>query len=312
MCTSRAPALEHHLHDLLRGRAAHDAVVDQHDAIAAHGAGVGRVLELDAELADALLGLDEGAADVVVADDAELERDAALLRIADGGGHAGIGDRDDHVGLGRRFARQLRAHLLAHVVHVAAADDGVGPREVDVLEDARPRRAPGEGPMALDAVGGDGDDFAVLDLAHELGADDVERAGLRRQHLGLAQLPSTSGRMPMGSRAPISMSLVRHDEGVGALDLQQRLDEALDDAPALRAGDEVQDDLGVGGRLADGARGDQLAPQRQRVGQVAVVGDGKAAGIEIGEQRLHVAQDGVAGGRVAVVAERRCGPSGGR
>ena len=38
------------------------------------------MLELDAELADALLGLDEGAADVVVADDAELEGDAALLR----------------------------------------------------------------------------------------------------------------------------------------------------------------------------------------------------------------------------------------
>ena len=110
--------------------------------------------------------------------------------------------------------------------------------------------------------------------------------------------------MPIGSRAPISMSLVRQTQRVGALDLPQRLDEPLDDAPALRARDQVQDDLGVGGRLADGARGDELAPQRQRVGEVAVVGDGEAAGVEIGEQRLHVAQDGVAGGRVAVVAER--------
>ena len=47
----------------------------------------------------------------------------------------------------------------------------------------------------------------------------------------------------------------------------------------------------------------ELAAQRQRVGEVAVVGDGEAAGVEIGEQRLHVAQDGVAGGGVAVVAE---------
>ena len=30
----------------------------------------------------------------------------------------------------------------------------------------------------------------------------------------------------------------------------------------------------------------------------------EAAGVEVGEQRLHVAQDGVAGGGVAVVAER--------
>ena len=48
----------------------------------------------------------------------------------------------------------------------------------------------------------------------------------------------------------------------------------------------------------------EVAPQRQRVGQVAVVGDREAAGVEVGEQRLHVAQDGVAGGGVAVVAER--------
>ena len=56
-----------------------------------------------------------------------------------------VGDRDDHVGLGRRLARELRAHLLAQVVDVAAADDGVGPGEVDVLEDAGPRRALGKG-----------------------------------------------------------------------------------------------------------------------------------------------------------------------
>ncbi len=46
------------------------------------------MLELDAELADALLGLDEGAADVVVADDAEFERNFALRRITDCGGNA--------------------------------------------------------------------------------------------------------------------------------------------------------------------------------------------------------------------------------
>jgi hypothetical protein len=51
----------------------------------------------------------------------------------------------------------------------------------------------------------------------------------------------------------------------------------------------VQDDLGVGGGLADGAGGDEILAQGQGVGEVAVVGDGKAAGIDVGEQRLHVA-----------------------
>ncbi len=52
------------------------------------------MLQLDAELADALLRLDEGASDVVIADDAELERNVALLAEADRGRDArspGIG-----------------------------------------------------------------------------------------------------------------------------------------------------------------------------------------------------------------------------
>ena len=49
----------------------------------------------------------------------------------------------------------------------------------------------------------------------------------------------------------------------------------------------------------------QLVAQREEVGQVAVVGDREAAGIEIGEHRLHVAQDGLAGGGVARMADGR-------
>ena len=71
-----------------------------------------------------------------------------------------------------------------------------------------------------------------------------------------------------------------------------------------RARQEVQDDLGVGGRLEDGARRDQLAPERQRIGEIAVVGDGEAAGIDVGEERLHVLERRLAGRRVAVVADR--------
>ena len=44
--------------------------------------------------------------------------------------------------------------------------------------------------------------------------------------------------------------------------------------------------------------------KRQPVGEIAVMADGKAAGIELGEQRLHVAQDGLAGGGIADMADR--------
>ena len=55
----------------------------------------------------------------------------------------------------------------------------------------------------------------------------------------------------------------------------------------------------------------QMAPEEMRsrrsvsaLVRLPLWADGEAAGVEIGEQRLHVAQDGVAGGGVAVVAER--------
>ena len=110
-------------------------------ALAADDAGVGRMLELDAELADALLGLDEGAADVVIADDAEFERNAALLAkpMAAGTPESGIGTMTSASAGASRAS--CDAHLLADVVDAAAADDAVGAGEVDVLEDAGPRRA---------------------------------------------------------------------------------------------------------------------------------------------------------------------------
>src|SRR5262245_51806001 len=61
----------------------------------------------------------------------------------------------------------------------------------------------------------------------------------------------------------------------------------------------MEDDLGVGGRLHQRAVTHQLPAQRQSVGEIAVVADGEAAAVELGEQRLHVAQDGLAGGRIA-------------
>ena len=242
--------------------------------------------------------------DVVIADDAEFERRAALLRVSDGGGHAGVRNGDDHIRRRGRFAGKLRPHLLADVIDVVATDDGVGPGEVDVLEDAGPRRPLRKRPVALDAAGGDGDDLAVLDLAHEFRADDVECAGFRCQHVSASELAehqwADADRVARTDQHVVGQAHQR----IGALDLHQRIDEPLDDTAALGARDEMQDHLGIGRRLADRAGRNELPPQRQRVREVAVVGDGEAAGVEVGEQRLHVAQNGVAGGRIAVMTER--------
>ena len=94
----------------------------------------------------------------------------------------------------------------------------------------------------------------------------------------------------------------RHQR-VAALDRLQGVDEAVDEPRLPRAGDQVEDHLGVRGRLEDRAVADQVAADRQEVGQVAVVGEGDAAAFQVGEHRLDVAEERAAGGGIAGVAD---------
>ncbi len=120
------PSRSDHLDDLLAGGAAHDRVIDQDHALALQHRAVGGVFQLHAEVADVVGRLDEGAADIVVADDAEFERDAALLRVAHRGGDAGIGDRDDDVGRDIGLEGEFGADALAGVVDRHALHHRIG------------------------------------------------------------------------------------------------------------------------------------------------------------------------------------------
>ena len=86
--------------------------------------------------------------------------------------------------------------------------------------------------MALDTIGGDGDNFAVLDLAHELGADDVECAGLRRQHIAAADviIPIPDSGVPAAigyareSGIPFELGIIRnHYVGRTFIEPEQRI-----------------------------------------------------------------------------------------
>ncbi|MEY9414719.1 hypothetical protein ABIF69_001161 [Bradyrhizobium japonicum] len=147
------------------------------------------------------------------------------------------------------------------------------------------------------------DDFAGLDVANEARADDVERAGLRGQDRATVELAEHQRADAAWIARADQLLVGQRNQRIGALDLAQGVDVALDEAAAPGARDEMQDHLGVGGRLHHRAVLHELAAQRQAVGEVAVVGDRKAAGIELGEQRLHVAKDGGAGGGVADMAD---------
>ena len=108
------------------------------------------------------------------------------------------------------------------------------------------------------------DDLAVLDVADESRADDVERAGLGGEDRAAVEFAEHQ-RADAERIARADQLLVgQRDQRIGALDLAQRLDEALDEAAAARARDEVQDDFGVGGRLADRAVARRVARRSVR------------------------------------------------
>ena len=159
--------------------------------------------------------------------------------------------------------------------------------------------------MRVRALVVEDDDFAILDVAHIFRADDVERAGFRGQDR--AAVERAHHQRPDAERVARADQLLvgEADEGIGAFQRAQPVDEAVDEARFARARDQMQDHLGVGGRLHDRALVHEFAPQRQAVGQIAVMADGEAERIEFGEERLHVAQQRLAGGGIADMADRR-------
>src|SRR4051794_40858931 len=116
------PGLTQHAHDRPLRVAAHDRVVDDDDPLAGDRRAQWVELEPNAELADGVGRLDEGAADVRVLHQAGAVGNTGALREADRSRSAALRHRDDQVGIDRRLAREPTAHLDARLVHRAAGD----------------------------------------------------------------------------------------------------------------------------------------------------------------------------------------------
>ena len=61
----------------------------------------------------------------------------------------------------------------------------------------------------------------------------------------------------------------------------------------------MEDDFGIGRRLADRAGADEFLAQGQAIREIAVVRHREAAALQFGEERLHVAHHGFASRRIA-------------
>ena len=304
--------LAQHPHDGALGVAADDRVVDDHKALALDDVAQRVQLQPDAQLPDGLRGLDEGAPDVGVLDQALRERDAAGLRVPDRGGRPGLGRRDDQVGLDGVLAEQRAADLHAGGVHAAVRDPGVRPGQVDELEQAALRLGGGE-PVALQPALVDGDHLAGLDLAHEGRTDDVQGCGLRGHDPAAALQPADHQRAD-ALRVPgcVERVVVHEDQAEGPAHVRQLVDSSRQHRLALVGGQQRGEQLGVGGGVHQGAQRQGAGPglgvrdpdrELVGVGQVAVVAQCQVAGGGGAEGRLGVLPDAGPGRGVAAVAD---------
>ena len=118
-----------------------------------------------------------------------------------------------------------------------------------------------------------------------------------------AGIPADAGAEARDAARPWQLKHPLQPFDARAFDPAQRVLHPLGDVALDGTRHQVDDAFAVAAGLEDRAALDQFAPQRHGVGDVAVVGDGAAAHLELGEQRLHVAETIVPSRRIAVVAD---------
>ena len=151
----------------------------------------------------------------------------------------------------RGLLGQQLAHPHPGAVQLLAVQPAVGPGQVHELEQAQlgvDRARPARAATRRGPVGVDDQQLARLELAHEVGADDVEGRRLRRQHPAPVEL--AQAQRPEAVGVPHADQPVVVEQDQGKRPLQRRAATASGRRPGRRSG---------GRRGAGQQLGDQVA-----------------------------------------------------
>ena len=206
------------------GVAAHDRVVEDDHTLAGE-LGADRIeLGADRRLARFVVRHDERAADVAVLHEPLAARQSDLLGHRLPGGLRRLGHRNHDVGLqpGRlEGAAEATAEFHARFVDGGAVEERVGPREVDVFEDAGAVRLVADLAEVRHPVLADPQHLAGLQVPHDLVAGDIEHDGLtgnRVPRAGRGHLLAEDARLDAERVAERIHALAGDaDDAVGAL-----------------------------------------------------------------------------------------------
>ena len=189
--------------------------------------------------------------------------------------------------LAENLLRKRLSHPQPRLVDRHVVDDGVGPREVDVLEDARriPRLLEALADMHL-PVQSDDQRLARREVANELEPEGVERDALRRHHVlhALRRLPCAEAERPDRARVAECNHPVAEDQRhrrvaaeTAPVDVGHRAEDRVlvQREPVLArqlAREEIEEDLGVRLRVhVPQLVAEHLLAELPGVDQVAVV-----------------------------------------
>ena len=172
----------------------------------------------------------------------------------------GVGHGDHQVGLHRRFGGQLLPHPAARRVEGLALHHRVGAGEVDELEDAERLALAVHHLLDVIAVLVDPADLPRLDLADQLGADDVQARRLAGQAVAVLDLAQHQRTDAVGIAEADDLVLGEQHGAEGAAQLGDDVAQRLPDVARGVLGQQGGDDLGVGRALEDVA---VLAPDRR-------------------------------------------------
>ena len=247
-------------------------------------------LEFDFLFTNILRGVNKGAAHIVVTKKPNLKADTAGLGIAKSRGGGTVGHRNHDVGVNGAFLRQLLAHLAADLVATLFKNLGIRTAEVDVLEDTMRETVLVGKAFGVEAVLGDGQEFARLDIANVVRSQKVKGAGLRGHAPGLAHTGYGKRTEAEAIAGHIHGVLADEHEAEAARKFRDGLLDGFAQVISFGAGDFVKQNFGVGGGLENVTLAFHLGPEFVGVGDVAVVGYRKLAPLATHQDGLGVGQ----------------------
>ena len=202
---------------------------------------------------------------------------------------------------------QQRAGPHPGLMHAGAVHHGIGPGEINVLKHAQAGLAfAAVLPDGADAPPLENHDLARVHVPDQGGAHGVQGAAFAGQDEPAVRPHAVAqGAEAVGVPGGDELAGGHDHQGIRALDLVHGAAKRLLDGGGGKAflGDDVGNDLGVGGGVENGASQLQFFPQVIGIDQVSVVAQGHGAFHVVHHDGLGVGPAGAAGGAVAHVAD---------